>query len=200
MTDDYEIPTGDTGHEPGTFLMVLTALKPFTLYETRNGWTREKPEDGTLVEAYNKIAWVFADVEGDETAEGTTSTARSERSTLFAWATGLGLSPQMVLDRTKPIPASQLIGRQAMVTFQPDPKSGYSRIKSVVPAPRARATAPAAVPAGPIREVIPPLVPGAGPAVVVPSIPIGAFGEAGPQPAAEVPGTRLPNQVDDLPF
>ena len=65
--------------------MILTALKPFTLYETTKGWTREeKPEDGSLVEAYNKIEWVFADEEG-EPGSGTTSTARSERSTLFAW-------------------------------------------------------------------------------------------------------------------
>jgi hypothetical protein len=144
MTDEYEIPTGDTGHEPGTFLMTLTALKPFTLYETRKGWTREKPEDGTLVEAYNKIEWVFADDEG-EMGTGSTSTARSERSTLFAWATGLGLSPAVVLDRSKPIPAGQLIGREAMVTFAPD-KNGYSRITSVVPAPKARATTTAAQP------------------------------------------------------
>lgn len=147
MSDnDYEIPTGDTGHEPGTFLMTLTALKPFTLYETTKGWTREKPVDGSLVESYNKIEWVFADDEG-ETGTGNTSTARSERSTLYAWATGLGLAPAIVLDRSKPIPASQLIGREAMVTFAPD-KNGYSRISSVVPAPRARAAAaPAAAPA-----------------------------------------------------
>jgi hypothetical protein len=137
--EEYEIPTGDTGHEAGTFLMVLTALRPFTLYETTKGWTRDKPEDGSLVEAYNKIEWVFADDEG-ETGTGTTSTARSERSTLFAWATGLGMAPGVVLDRSKPIPASQLIGREAMVTFAPD-KNGYSRISSVVPAPKPRATA-----------------------------------------------------------
>lgn len=160
MTDEYEIPTGDTGHETGTFLMVLTALKPFTLYETTKGWTREKPEDGSLVEAYNKIEWVFADDQG-ETGTGTTSTARSERSTLFAWATGLGMPAAVVLDRSKPIPASQLIGREAMVTFAPD-KNGYSRITSVVPAPRARAAAPAAnteavsQPGGPVREIVPP--------------------------------------------
>src|SRR5688572_27474000 len=126
MTDEYEIPTGDTGHETGTFLMTLTALKPFTLYETTKGWTREKPEDGSLVEAYNKIEWVFADEDG-ETGTGTTSTARSERSTLFAWATGLGMAPATVLDRSKPIPASQLVGREAMVTFAAD-KNGYARI------------------------------------------------------------------------
>lgn len=140
MSDEYEIPTGDTGHEPGTFLMVLTALKPFTLYETRNGWTREKPEDGSLVEAYNKIEWVFVDDDG-EFGSGNTSTARSERSTLYAWATGLGMPPAVVLDRSKPIPASQLVGRQAMVTFAPD-KNGYSRITSVVPAPKARTPQP----------------------------------------------------------
>lgn len=140
MTDEYEIPAGDTGHELGTFLMTLTALKPFTLYETTKGWTREKPEDGSLVEAYNKIEWIFAD-DDDEMGTGTTSTARSERSTLFAWATGLGMAPATVLDRSKPIPASQLIGRQAMVTFSAD-KNGYSRISSVVPAPRAKAPAP----------------------------------------------------------
>ena len=142
MTDDYEIPTGDTGHETGTFLMTLTALRPFTLYETTKGWTREKPEDGSLVEAYNKIEWVFADDEG-ETGSGTTSTARSERSTLYAWATGLGLPAGVVLDRSKPIPANQLIGREGMVTFAAD-KNGYSKIASVVPAPKAKA--PAAVP------------------------------------------------------
>lgn len=142
MSDEYEIPVGDTGHEAGTFLMTLTALKPFTLYETTKGWTREKPEDGSLVEAYNKIEWVFADDEG-EFGNGTTSTARSERSTLYAWATGLGMAPAIVLDRSKPIPASQLIGRDAMVTFAPD-KNGYSRIVSVVPAPKARTPRPAA--------------------------------------------------------
>lgn len=155
MTDEYEIPTGDTGHEPGTFLMTLTALKPFTLYETRTGWTRERPDDGSLVEAYNKIEWVFADDEG-EFGTGSTSTARSERSTLFAWATGLGIPASVVLDRSRPIPASQLIGREGMVTFAPD-KNGYARITSVVPAPRARASqAPA--PATPASEhfVMPP--------------------------------------------
>lgn len=206
MTDEYEIPVGDTGHETGTFLMVLTALKPFTLYETRNGiWTREKPEDGTLVEAYNKIAWIFADDEG-ETGEGTTSTARSERSTLFAWATGLGMSPAVVLDRSKPIPASQLIGREAMVTFAADPKSGYSKIVSVVPAPKARAAAPAPVvtpaatevPAGPIREVVPPQAqPVEQPMTTLPNMvdPNAAFGQAGPQAAAVAAGEK-----DDLPF
>lgn len=141
MTDEYEIPTGDTGHEAGTFLMTLTALKPFTLYETTKGWTREKPEDGGIVEAYNKIEWHFADEDGD-TGTGRTSTARSERSTLFAWATGLGLPPAVVLDRTKPIPASQLIGREGMVTFAPN-KNGYNEIVSVVPAPKAKAPKPA---------------------------------------------------------
>lgn len=145
MTDEYEIPTGDTGHEPGTFLMTLTALKPFTLYETRKGWTREKPEDGSLVEAYNKIEWIFFDDDG-EPGTGNTSTARGETSTLFKWATGLGLAPAVVLDRSKPIPSGQLIGRQGMVTFAPD-KNGYSRITSVVPAPRARAAAPEPAPA-----------------------------------------------------
>jgi hypothetical protein len=143
MTDEYEIPVGDTGHETGTFLMTLTALKPFTLYETTKGWTREKPEDGNVVEAYNKIEWIFADEDG-EYGNGTTSTARSERSTLYAWATGLGMPAAVVLDRSKPIPASQLVGRDAMVTFAAD-KNGYSRISSVVPAPKARAAAPAPV-------------------------------------------------------
>jgi len=149
MTDDYEIPTGDTGHEPGTFLMTLTALKPFKLYETRTGWTREQPDQSQLIEAYDKIEWIFHDDQGGQ-GSGNTSTARSERSTLFTWATGLGLTPAVVLDRSKPIPASQLIGREGMVTFAPD-KNGYSRITSVVPAPRARATAPvaASAPAAP---------------------------------------------------
>ena len=175
MSDDYEIPAGDTGIEPGTYLMTLTALRPFTLYETTKGWTREKPEDGSLVEAYNKIEWVFH-TDDDQTGTGTTSTARSERSTLFAWATGLGLSPAVVLDRSKPIPAKELIGREAMVTFQLD-KNGYSKITSVVPAPRAR-TAPAAAPAP--RQEEP------------------AFGSAGIQPAA-IPPAAQPTQ-DDLPF
>jgi hypothetical protein len=189
MSDEYEIPTGDTGHEAGTFLMVLTALKPFTLYETTKGWTRERPDDGSLVEAYNKIEWVFADDEG-ETGTGTTSTARSERSTLFAWATGLGMPPAVVLDRSKPIPASQLVGREAMVTFAPD-KNGYSRIVSVVPAPKARPqvqpqaanTDAVSQPGGPVREIIPPQQ-------------AGGFGVAGPQPAATVPAQA----TDDLPF
>ena len=138
MTDnDYEIPAGDTGHDTGTFLMTLTALKPFTLFETTKGWTRERPEDGSIVEAYNKIEWVFVDDDG-EFGSGTTSTARSERSTLYAWATGLGMAPAIVIDRSKPIPASQLIGREGMVTFAAD-KNGYSRIASVVPAPKAKA-------------------------------------------------------------
>lgn len=137
MTDEYEIPAGDTGHELGTFLMTLTALKPYTLYETSKGWGREMPDDAQLVEAYNKIEWVFADDDG-EFGSGSTSTARSERSTLFAWATGLGMAAAVVLDRSKPIPAGQLIGRSAMVTFALD-KNGYSKIASVVPAPRARA-------------------------------------------------------------
>lgn len=156
MSEEYEIPTGDTGHETGTFLMTLTALKPFTLYETTKGWTREKPEDGSVVEAYNKIEWVFADDLG-EFGNGTTSTSRSERSTLYAWATGLGMAPAVVLDRSKPIPASQLIGRDAMVTFQSD-KNGYARIVSVVPAPRARAAAPA--PEAAPLETIPKAQPG----------------------------------------
>jgi hypothetical protein len=130
---------------------------------------------------------VFADDEG-ETGTGTTSTARSERSTLFAWATGLGMPPSVVLDRSKPIPASQLVGREAMVTFAPD-KNGYSRISSVVPAPRARAAstpaiAPVEVPAGPVREIVPP------------QPQAGGFGEAGVQPAASVTGQT----GDDLPF
>lgn len=188
MTDDYEIPTGDTGHEPGTFLMVLTALKPFTLYETRNGWTRERPEDGhAVIEKYDKIDWVFADDQG-EIGSGSTSVARSERSTLFAWATGLGLPPATVLDRSKPIPSAQLIGREAMVTFAPD-KNGYSRIVSVVPAPRARTPQPPAAtsdgvsqPGGPVREIVPP--------------------QAAPNPApapAEVPAAATPTG-DALPF
>lgn len=169
MSDEYEIPAGDTGHEVGTFLMTLTALKPFTLYETTKGWTREKPEDGSLVEAYNKIEWVFYDDDG-EMGTGTTSTARSERSTLFAWATGLGLPATVVLDRSKPIPAGQLIGREAMVTFAAD-KNGFSRISSVVPAPKAKA----------------------------PKEPEPGFGEAGIQPAAAVPaGGEV--QTGDLPF
>lgn len=168
MTDEYEIPIGDTGHEPGTFLMTLTALKPFTLYETRKGWTREKPEDGSLVEAYNKIEWIFADDNG-EFGSGNTSTARGESSTLFKWATGLGLPAAVVLDRSKPIPSGQLIGREAMVTFAPD-KSGYNRISSVVPAPRARPAAPAAQP--------------------------GEFSGAPRTPEMVAPG----GQTDDLPF
>ena len=146
MTDDYEIPAGEAGLEPGTYLATLTALKPFTLYETTQGWTRERPDDG-IVEAYNKIAWHFATDDGD-TIESSTSTSRSERSTLYAWAIGLGMAPAVILDRSKPIPAAQLIGREAMVTFAAD-KNGYSRIASVVPAPKAKAAfvapAPAAV-------------------------------------------------------
>lgn len=204
MTEqEYEIPTGDTGHEPGTFLMVLTALKPFTLYDTTKGWTREQPDDPrTIVEKYDKIEWVFADDEG-EIGTGRTSTARSERSTLFAWATGLGLPPALVLDKSKPIPSSQLIGREAMVTFAPN-KNGYNEITSVVPAPRARqaqpvaantdaVSQPSAVPPQVAQEIVPPQVAAAPPAMVVPSIPVGAFGSAGPQPAADIP-------KDDLPF
>lgn len=173
MTDDYEIPAGDIGHEVGTFLMTLTALKPFTLYETTKGWSREQPSDGSLVEAYNKIEWVFYDDEGEQ-GTGTTSTARSERSTLFAWATGLGMAPAVVLDRSKPIPAGQLIGREGMVTFAADAR-GYSKIVSVVPAPRARATTPAAPPPAPAEEV--------------------TFGSAGVQAPAAPPA-----QTDNLPF
>lgn len=182
MTDEYEIPTGDTGHEPGTFLMVLTALKPFKLYETRKGWTREQPEPSQLIEAYDKIEWVFADDQG-EIGTGTTSTARSERSTLFAWATGLGLPAAVILDRSKPIPASQLIGREANVTFTPD-ANGYSRISAVVPPARApRAAASVAQPGGEIREIIPPQ-----PAAPNPS----------PSPAAVPAGAAQAG--DDLPF
>jgi hypothetical protein len=178
VTDDYEIPTGDTGHEVGTFLMTLTALKPFKLYETRTGWTREQPEPSQLIESYDKIEWVFADDQG-EIGSGNTSTSRSERSTLFAWATGLGLPPSVVLDRSKPIPASQLIGREAMVTFAAD-KNGYSRITSVVPAPKARSAAQAVAEAAPAPQA--PAQPG--------------FGDAGIQPAAPVPA----QQAGDLPF
>ena len=171
MSDEYEIPTADTGHETGTFLMTLTALKPFTLYETSKGWTRDLPTDGTLVESYSKIEWIFADDEG-EIGSGSTSTARSERSTLFAWATGLGLPPAVVLDRSKPIPASQLLGREAMVTFAAD-KNGYSRITSVVPAPRARAAAPTQAPPAPGDEPV-------------------TFGATGVQPTAQAPTDALP--------
>lgn len=150
MTDDYEIPTGDTGHEPGTFLMTLVGLKPFQLYETRNGWTREMPENGAgIIDSYDKIEWAFSDEHG-EVAKDSTSTSRSERSTLFAWATGLGLSPAIVLDRSKPIPSAQLVGRSANVTFTPN-KNGYSRISAVVPPPRARETAPV-TPAAPVDQ------------------------------------------------
>jgi hypothetical protein len=186
QTQEYEIPTGDTGHEAGTFLMVLTALKPFTLYETTKGWSRERPEDSrNIVESYDKIEWVFADDRGD-IGTGRTSTARSERSTLFAWATGLGLPPAVVLDKSKPIPASQLIGREGMVTFAPN-KNGYNEITSVVPAPRARAAAPAVAetPAGPIREIVPPQ-------------PVAAAPNPAPAPS-EVPAAAEPT-ADALPF
>lgn len=173
MSDEYEIPAGDTGIEPGTYLMTLTALKPFTLYETTKGWTRDEPDAGTLVEAYNKIEWVFA-TDDSEIGTGTTSTARSERSTLFAWATGLGLPAAVVLDRSKPIPASQLIGREGMVTFAPD-KNGYPRITSVVPAPKAKVAAPVAAPAQP--------APGDEPVT---------FGAAGVQQPAPAPADSLP--------
>lgn len=201
MTDDYEIPTGDTGHEPGTFLMVLTALKPFMLYETRNGWSRERPEDtGSIIESYSKIEWVFADDEG-ETGSGSTSTARSERSTLYAWATGLGLLPAVVLDRRTPIPASQLIGREAMVTFAPD-KNGYSRITSVVPVPRARQAAPVAQPAAaPVASAVPAQVP----QEIVPPQPVAASPAPNPAPnpapaPSEVPVGAARVSDDSLPF
>ena len=138
-TAEYEIPAGEPGAEPGTYFATLTALKPFTLYETAKGWTREKPDDG-LAEAYSKIEWHFHTEDGDR-LEGITSTARSEKSTLFAWATGLGIPANVVLDRSKPIPASLLIGREAMVTVQLD-KNGYPRVTTVVPAPKARAATP----------------------------------------------------------
>jgi hypothetical protein len=141
---EYEIPAEAPGAEPGTYLAILTALKPFTLYETSDGWTREKPDAG-IVEAYNKIDWIFHTDDGEQ-LEGMTSTARSERSTLFAWATGLGMPAAVVLDRSKPIPASQLIGREGMVTVSLD-KNGRSRVTSVVPAPKAKA-APAPIQPG----------------------------------------------------
>ena len=208
MTDDYEIPTGDTGHEPGTFLMVLTALKPWKLYETRNGWAREAPTDGSLIQVYDKIEWVFADDQG-ETGSDSTSVARGESSTLFKWATGLGVPPAVVLDRSKPIPSSQLIGREGLVTFMPN-KNGYSRITSVVPAPKAR-TAPVqppvanteavSQPGGPIREIVPPQP--EQPMTAPPNMvaPDAAFGQAGPQPTAEVPATDpLTTPGESLPF
>ena len=34
---EYEIPAGDVDIEPGTYLATLTALKPYTLYETSKG-------------------------------------------------------------------------------------------------------------------------------------------------------------------
>lgn len=193
MTDDYDIPAGDTGHEPGTFLMTLTALKPFTLYETRNGWTRERPENpGDIIDSYQKIEWVFADEEG-ELGNGSTSTSRSERSTLFAWATGLGIPPAVVLDRSKPIPARQLIGREGMVTFAPD-KNGYSRITSVVPAPKARQAAATA-------EATPVAAAAADPAGTFVA-PAGGFAapaaDAFSMPKQEVPAA--PTQTGDLPF
>lgn len=173
MTDEYEIPTGDTGHEAGTFLMKLTALKPFKLYETTKGWSREAPDPSNLIEAFDKIEWLFVDEDG-EMGSGNTSTARSEKSTLFAWATGLGVAPAVILDRSKPIPASELIGRTGMVTFAPD-KNGYSRISNVVPPPRARAAAPAEAPV----------------AAPVGAAPGGGF--AGVEPvAAEAPSDALP--------
>jgi len=141
---EYEIPAGDVDIEPGTYLATLTALKPYTLYETSKGWSREMPDDAQLVEAYNKVEWIFH-TDDDESIHGSTSTARSERSTLFAWATGLGMASAVVLDRSKPIPASQLIGRSAMVTVILD-KNGYSKIASVVPAPRVKGAAPAIEP------------------------------------------------------
>lgn len=172
MTDDYEIPTGDTGHEPGTFLCTLVALKPFKLYETRNGWTREAPEGGAgVIDTYDKIEWSFSDESG-EIAKDSTSTSRSERSTLFAWATGLGLPAAVVLDRSKPIPASQLIGREANVTFTPN-KNGYSRITAVVPPPKVR-------PAAPVEQT------------TMPTAQPGEFSGA--------PATPEPAAVGDLPF
>jgi hypothetical protein len=156
-TTEYEIPAGEPGAEPGTYFATLTALKPFTLYETSKGWTREKPEDG-LAEAYSKIEWHFHTEDGDR-LEGITSTARSEKSTLFAWATGLGIPANVVLDRSKPIPASLLIGREAMVTVQLD-KNGYPRVTTVVPAPKARSTAPAAAPVDQPMTTLPNQVPG----------------------------------------
>jgi hypothetical protein len=174
MTDEYEIPAGDTGIEPGTYLCVLTALTPFTLYEKRDGWSRERPENtADIVEEYKKVEWTFATDDG-EIGKGQTSIARSERSTLFAWATGLGMSPAVVLDRSKPIPAGQLIGREGLVTFALD-KGGYSRAVSVVPAPKQRQQ--------------PNLQPAATPAAE-------HFGVAGVQPAAAV--AEAP--TDDLPF
>lgn len=182
---DYEIPAGAAGAEPGTYIATLTALKPFTLYETSKGWSRELPDDAQVVEAYNKIEWHFHTDEG-ELLEGTTSTARSERSTLFAWATGLGLPPAVVLDRSKPIPSSLLIGREAMVTVGPD-KNGYPRVQSVVPVPRQR-QAPPAPPAPPAPTAIP------GETLAAASV-------------VDQPMTTLPNMAptqpalpDDLPF
>lgn len=140
-TEDYEIPAGDSGHEPGTFLMTLTGLIPFKLYESQAGWSRTQPEQGSY-EAHDRIKWLFSDEDG-EVAEGTTSIARSERSTLYAWATGLGMPAAVVLDRSKGIPADQLIGRSAMVTVTQD-RGGYGRVTSVVPAPKQR-QAPATV-------------------------------------------------------
>lgn len=145
MTADteYEIPAGEAGIDPGTYFATLTKLEPFTLYETASGWSRTPPEDGAVAEAYHKIEWTFHTEDGEQ-VDGTTSTARSERSTLYAWATGLGLAPAVVLDRSKPIPASQLIGRSALITVELD-KNGYSRVKAVVQAPKQKAT-PAAQP------------------------------------------------------
>jgi hypothetical protein len=178
MTDEYEIPAGETGIEPGTYLCVLTALTPFTLYEKRDGWSREKPENpADIVETYNKIEWTFATDDG-EIGKGQTSIARSERSTLFAWATGLGMAPAVVLDRSKPIPAGQLIGREGLVTFALD-KGGYSRATSVVPAPRQKQQ-PNLSPADPASA---------------------NFGVAGVQPAAAVAVDATGNaQPGDLPF
>jgi hypothetical protein len=149
---EYEIPAGEVDIEPGTYLATLTALKPYTLYETSKGWSREMPDDAQLVEAYNKVEWIFH-TDDEESIHGSTSTARSERSTLFAWATGLGMAASVVLDRSKPIPASQLIGRSAMVTVVLD-KNGYSKIASVVPAPRVKAAAPA-VEQEPVADALP---------------------------------------------
>lgn len=188
MTEDYEIPTGDTGHEPGTFPMTLISLKPFKLYETRNGWTRELPENGAVIDTYDKIEWAFSD-EAGEIAKDSTSTSRSERSTLFAWATGLGLSPAVVLDRSKPIPSSQLIGRSANVTFMPN-KNGYSRITAVVPLPRARAEATAPAPAPePVAQTTMPTA--AQP---------GEFDGAPRQPAATLERELDPALAGDIPF
>lgn len=122
VTDELSITIGSDVH-PGTYPATLVELEPFNV--------EVDGEDRPL------YRWTFAieDGETEQTVEGISSRSQSPRGKAAGWIAALTADSDVL---GKSFKKSDLIGREALISIEPD-ANGYPKVTSVVAKPKGKA-------------------------------------------------------------